>query len=154
MTFYLWKMMWMYLQKVIAKNLRKIFFLLTSCRSLTKIAGSGFISQRFGFADPDPDPYQNFMDPQHWGRPMRMRILSDRETKKSLRRSRIILTLNSRFWTVSGGPHVEGERGGLFHSDNLHPLILLIFPFVLQRLWRQRLWRQRLWLQRLWRHHF
>jgi hypothetical protein len=26
-------------------------------------SGSGFISQRYGFAD--PDPYQNFMDPQH-----------------------------------------------------------------------------------------
>ncbi len=39
-----------------------------SCRSLTKIAGSasasGSISQRYGSAD--PDPYQNFMGPQHW----------------------------------------------------------------------------------------
>ncbi len=29
-----------------------------------KIAGSGSISQRYGSAD--PDPYQNFMHPQHW----------------------------------------------------------------------------------------
>ncbi len=49
-------------------------FLLTTWRSLTKIAGSGSasgssygsISQRYGSAD--PDPCQNFMDPQqqHW----------------------------------------------------------------------------------------
>jgi hypothetical protein len=34
---------------------------------MTKIAGSGSISQRHGSADPDPDPdpYQNVMDPQH-----------------------------------------------------------------------------------------
>jgi hypothetical protein len=32
---------------------------------MTKIAGSGSISQRHGFADPDPDPPQNVMDPQH-----------------------------------------------------------------------------------------
>jgi hypothetical protein len=30
---------------------------------MTKIAGSGSISQRHGSAD--PDPYQNVMDPQH-----------------------------------------------------------------------------------------
>jgi hypothetical protein len=30
-----------------------------------KIEGSGSISQRHGSADPDPDPYQNVMDPQH-----------------------------------------------------------------------------------------
>ncbi len=50
---------------------KKIFFknfLLTSSRSLTKIAGStstsGSISQRYGSANEDPDPFQNFMDPQ------------------------------------------------------------------------------------------
>jgi hypothetical protein len=36
---------------------------------MTKIAGSGSISQRHGSADPDPDPDpdlpQNVMDPQH-----------------------------------------------------------------------------------------
>jgi hypothetical protein len=31
-----------------------------------KIAGSGFISQRHGSADPDPDPHQNVTDPQQW----------------------------------------------------------------------------------------
>ena len=30
-----------------------------------KIAGSGSISQRHGSEDPDPDPPQNVMDPQH-----------------------------------------------------------------------------------------
>jgi hypothetical protein len=37
--------------------------------ALTKIAGSGSesgsISQRHGSADPEPDPHQNVMDPQH-----------------------------------------------------------------------------------------
>jgi hypothetical protein len=28
---------------------------------------SGSISQRHGSADPDPDPHQNVMDPQHHG---------------------------------------------------------------------------------------
>ncbi len=31
-----------------------------------KIAGSGSISQKHGSADPDPDPPQNVMDPEHW----------------------------------------------------------------------------------------
>ncbi len=35
-----------------------------SWRSLTKIAGSGSVSQRYGSAD--QDPYQNVTDPQHW----------------------------------------------------------------------------------------
>ncbi len=38
---------------------------MASCwRPLTKIAGSGSISQRYGSAD--PDPYQNVKDPQYW----------------------------------------------------------------------------------------
>jgi hypothetical protein len=59
----------MYLQKVISK---KNNLLLTSWRLLAKIAGSasrsgsesGSISQSYGSAD--PDPYQHFIDPQHW----------------------------------------------------------------------------------------
>ncbi len=44
------------LQKVIS---RKTF--------LTKFAsGFGSTSQSHGSADPDPDPHQNVMDPQHW----------------------------------------------------------------------------------------
>jgi hypothetical protein len=39
--------------------------LLASSRSMTKIVGSGSISQRHGFADSDPDPHQNVMVPQH-----------------------------------------------------------------------------------------
>ncbi len=38
----------------------------TAWRSMTKIAGSGYIKQRHGSADPDPDTQQNVMDPQHW----------------------------------------------------------------------------------------
>jgi hypothetical protein len=29
-------------------------------------SGPGSISPRHGSADPDPDPRQNVMDPQHW----------------------------------------------------------------------------------------
>ncbi len=35
---------------------------------MTKIAGSGSISQRHGSAgpDPDPDPHEICLDPEHW----------------------------------------------------------------------------------------
>ncbi len=51
---------------------QKISFLLASWKSMMKIAGStlapGSISQMHGSEDldPDPDPPQNVMDPQHW----------------------------------------------------------------------------------------
>jgi hypothetical protein len=32
---------------------------------MTKIAGSGSISQKYGSEDPDPDPPQNVMNPKH-----------------------------------------------------------------------------------------
>jgi hypothetical protein len=32
---------------------------------MTKVAGSGSICKRHGYADPDLDSYQNVMDPQH-----------------------------------------------------------------------------------------
>jgi hypothetical protein len=35
---------------------------------MVKIEGSGSISQRHGSSDPDPDPHQNVMDPQHWNK--------------------------------------------------------------------------------------
>jgi hypothetical protein len=37
---------------------------------MTKIAGSGSISQRYGSADPDPDPHQNVMEPELWSHEM------------------------------------------------------------------------------------
>ncbi len=57
-----------------------ISFLLASWRSVTKIAGSGSgsgsgsISQRHGSADPDLDPHQNIMDPQHCLKKNQMRL--------------------------------------------------------------------------------
>jgi hypothetical protein len=33
---------------------------------MTKVAGSGSISQRHGSADTELDPHQNVMDPEHW----------------------------------------------------------------------------------------
>jgi hypothetical protein len=52
----------MYLQKVRSKKtLGKIFFMAVLKVTDGKIAGS--VSQRYGFAD--PDPYQNGTDPQY-----------------------------------------------------------------------------------------
>ncbi len=52
-------------EKLISRKtfFQKISFLLASKRSMTKIAGSGSISQKHGSAD--PDPHQNIMDPEH-----------------------------------------------------------------------------------------
>jgi hypothetical protein len=61
MTFYLWGLMQMYLQKVI-KQIRNFFFLLlASWKSLTKRTGSGSWS-----LNQSPDPYQNVTNPEHW----------------------------------------------------------------------------------------
>ncbi len=57
-------------QKTLKKNLFMVSILIVNDE---KIAGSGSasgsefgsISQRHGSADPDPDPHQNVMDPQH-----------------------------------------------------------------------------------------
>jgi hypothetical protein len=45
------------------------------CKSVVRIlvSGSGSISQLYESAGPDPDPYQNVTDPQHWfSKPFRM----------------------------------------------------------------------------------
>ncbi len=47
------------------QNFFFISFLLASWRSMTKIGRSGSISQRHGSANPDTDPHQNVMDPEH-----------------------------------------------------------------------------------------
>jgi hypothetical protein len=59
-------MMLKYLQKVIRRKTFKKLVFMASRRSIMKIEGSGFISQRHGSADPDPDPHKNFLDPQHF----------------------------------------------------------------------------------------
>ena len=55
----------MYLQKVRSKKIWIHYFFLGSWRLLTKRPGSGSVSQMYGSTDPDLDPYQNVMDPQH-----------------------------------------------------------------------------------------
>ncbi len=57
--------MYMYLQTVISK---KKFFLLDVLKVTDEIAGSGSISQRY------PDPYKNFLDPQHWQQLLKMPV--------------------------------------------------------------------------------
>jgi hypothetical protein len=55
-----------------------------------KISGAGSESRpRYGSVDPDPDPYQTFMDPQHWsvdtGQLLKIIVhsrLDSRESKK------------------------------------------------------------------------
>ncbi len=64
--------LWLFLTFYLAEKIvLKISFLLESWRSMTKIAGSGSISQKHGSEDPDPDPPQNVMDPEHWSLPRR-----------------------------------------------------------------------------------
>jgi hypothetical protein len=43
------------------ENKKKYF--LVSCQPMVGNAESGSVSQRYGYAD--PDPYQNITDPQH-----------------------------------------------------------------------------------------
>jgi hypothetical protein len=66
LTFYLWKMMSMCLEKVIREKTKKIFFCILKANDEKARSGStsGSISHRHGSADPDPHP--NVMDPQHW----------------------------------------------------------------------------------------
>jgi hypothetical protein len=47
------------------KKTIKIFFFLAFLKSLKKVVKSGYISQRYGSADPVSDPHQNVTDPQH-----------------------------------------------------------------------------------------
>jgi hypothetical protein len=42
----------------------------TDENSRIRSSGSGSISQRYGSADPDPDPYRNFMDPSGEVKPL------------------------------------------------------------------------------------
>jgi hypothetical protein len=60
---------------------------------MTKIAGSGSISQRHGSADPDLDPPQNVMDPQHWPTGS-IFVIQDADSKKTyLRILNTVLTV-------------------------------------------------------------
>ncbi len=45
----------------------------------------GSISQRHGSADPDPDPHQNVMDPQHWFKLLNFFLLVQRTTLEQFR---------------------------------------------------------------------
>jgi hypothetical protein len=69
----------MYLKASYEKKMWKKHFF-GSLKSMKKGVGSGvgsgsgsrsgFISQRYGSWDPDPDPHQNVTDPQHWSHPL------------------------------------------------------------------------------------
>ncbi len=52
-----------------------------------KIEGSGSISQRHGSADPDPDPHQNVIDPEHW--------FADTDPQHSLAPTAVVVSLSS-----------------------------------------------------------
>jgi hypothetical protein len=60
MTFYLWGLMQMYLQKVINQIRNFFYLLLASWKSLTKRARSGSWS-----LNQSPGPYQNVTNPEH-----------------------------------------------------------------------------------------
>jgi hypothetical protein len=46
---------------------------------MTKIAGSGSISQMHGSAD--PDPHQNVMDPEHWLKTLNLTVKMHEDNK-------------------------------------------------------------------------
>ena len=53
---------------------------------MTKIAGSdsGTISQRHGSTDPDPDPHQNVMDPEHCFEAKRAALIALKKARNAL----------------------------------------------------------------------
>ncbi len=82
---------------------------MASWRSVMKIEGpeSGSISQRHGSADPDPDPHQNVMDPQHW--------LRDSSLLLGAQCSARCCTSWTRWWTslgLSQRPHTKRPSKG------------------------------------------
>ncbi len=90
---------------------------------MTKIAGSGSISQRHGSAD--PDPLQNVMDPQHWFKPSLHKHLRIRHGEKWYGTSiqtwgepRKLLPMHEE---LSGKPVVKRTFGG---SQWREPILL------------------------------
>jgi hypothetical protein len=73
---------------------------------MTKIAGSGSISQRHGSADPDPDPDppQNVMDPEHcvWliFLQLRLRVWNRIEMKSWIRIRMKVMHIRNPFFTT------------------------------------------------------
>jgi hypothetical protein len=63
MTFYLRRLMYTYLQKVIRKKIRKIYSFLDSLKATDEKSRIRIRSKRYRSAD--PDPCQNVTDPQH-----------------------------------------------------------------------------------------
>jgi hypothetical protein len=63
-----------------------------------KIAGSGSTVQRHGSADPDPDPHQNGMDPQHW-----FKVVSvENDSKPSPLRALFLKMVTSEDYKIAG----------------------------------------------------
>ncbi len=63
---------------------------------MSKIGGSGSISQRHGSADPDPDPHQNVMDPQHWSCIILVQSDPDTDPKASILEKTDVFQLSRR----------------------------------------------------------
>jgi hypothetical protein len=57
----------MYLQKVISKKNQEISFFVAFLKVTEENSRipDGSVSQRYGYTDPEPDPYKIVTDPQH-----------------------------------------------------------------------------------------
>ncbi len=65
---------------------------------MMKIAGSRSTLQRHGSADPDPDPHQNVMDPQHW-----FKVVSvENDSKPSPIRALFLKMVTSTDYKIAG----------------------------------------------------
>jgi hypothetical protein len=105
----------MYLQKVISrKNCVKNYFFAGILKVNDEIAGSGSISKKYGSADPDPDPPQNVMDPEHCF--LYYRYLFMQSRIRSERQAAAICGLTTG---VLNGLQVQGLADGDTEADAL-----------------------------------
>jgi hypothetical protein len=82
---------------------------------MTKIAGSGSTSQKHGSEDPDPDPPQNVMDPEHWYRPYNKELLVDFVTSTFCHLKEFLKLFYSKKGTGSGSHFISV----FFHKKDL-----------------------------------
>jgi hypothetical protein len=69
----------MCLQKVISKRTQKKLFFVSILKVTDEKSGSGSVSQRYGYED--PDPYENVRDPEQWKKRKLTNAIDKIETK-------------------------------------------------------------------------
>jgi len=108
---------------------------------MMKIAGSRSTLQRHGSADPDPDPHQNVMDPQHWfkvvsvendSKPSPIRALFSRWSPPQTTKLLDCAVYWTQFtqwslfrgshWRLSTGCGTKSHHGNISQNGHLHRL--------------------------------